>query len=113
MTHFRTPPTYTNPLTDKDGNTNKVLYRWMRDTESGLPPSSEVMITPSASPYTYTAPSKGQVIITGGAVSALSLSRTPGVFHSLGITTGAVSVNLNDQVKVVFSSIPMMVFFPQ
>jgi hypothetical protein len=79
MNFFRTAPSYTEPLQTK-GNTTASWYRWVQNMDQGLPPSGELAISVSASPWIYTAPLNGFVIVTGGTVSLIQFSRTPGIF---------------------------------
>lgn len=112
MTVFRSAPTYDTNLVEKGGNTNKSFYRWVQDTDSGTPPSTEIPIVAGASPFTYQAPKKGYVIITGGTVTKIEFSRTPGVWYTTGQTTGMFSVNANDNLRATFSALPQMILIP-
>jgi len=62
-----------------------------------------------ASPFTYTAPFNGHVLVTGGTVSAISLIRQSATFAT-GLTSGFIPVSRLDQVKVTYSSTPTMNF---
>jgi len=68
-------------------------------------------ITVSASPFTYTAPAAGSVVVTGGTVSAIALIRQ-GTTVATGLTTGLIPVSRFDQVKVTYSVVPTMTFIP-
>lgn len=69
-------------------------------------------ITPGGSPFTYTAPGFGVVVVTGGSVSAISVKRQ-GTSVSTGITTGLIPVARYDQVVVTYSpTAPTMTFIP-
>ena len=112
MTVFRTAPVYTEPL-QTEGNTSKSWYRWMQHYDKGVPPSSETIITEHHSPFSYQAPSAGFVIVTGGTVSAIQFSRTPGTFHATGKTAGVFQMSQNDQLKITFSVKPSLMWVPQ
>lgn len=111
MTAYRTVPNYTEPLVTNN-NTSAAYYRWMQATENGIPPSGETVLTPSASPYIYTATRRGFVIVSGGTVSYLGFSRTPGTFYNTGQTAGSFPVNQGDQLSIVYSAAPTVVFVP-
>lgn len=111
MTQFRTVPTYTQQITPGNHN-DSTWYRYFQQNESGTPPSSEMTITVAGSPFSYTAPSKGFVILSGGTVSAIMFSRTPGTFYLTGQTAGSFPVAQNDVLKVTYSAKPSMVFIP-
>lgn len=71
-------------------------------------------ITVGASPFTYTAPFDGTLLVTGGTVSAIALSRDGGTtFISIGLTSGLVPVSRLDQVKVTYSVLPTETFIPR
>lgn len=107
---YRQVPTYTQPLVMK-GNTSSAWYRWMQHTESGLPPAGETAVIPVASPFIYTAPRRGMVIVSAGTVSAISFSRS-GTFYSVGQTSGSFPVNQGDQLQIVYSGVPTVIFVP-
>jgi hypothetical protein len=69
-------------------------------------------ITPTGSPFTYTAAFDGTVVVTGGTVSALALIRQ-GTSIALGITTGPVPLSRLDQLQVTYSGAPTMNFLPR
>lgn len=71
-----------------------------------------IAITPGISPFTYTAPFDGTVIVTGGTVSQVALSRDGTTFYI--IPEGSVQVSRLDQVKVTYSpTAPTMALFPR
>jgi hypothetical protein len=111
MTQFRQAPTYTIPLSQGQ-NTTAAWYRYFQQTELGTPPSAEVSITVGSSAFTYTAPKKGFVIVSGGTVSVIAFARTPGVFYPTGQISGMFQVAFNDQIQVIYSSRPTMIFVP-
>ena len=74
-------------------------------------PQPVQVLTLGASPWTYTAPFDGTVVVTGGTVSLLSWSRDGGVtFYTV---SGAIPVSRLDQVKVTYSAAPIAQFFPR
>jgi hypothetical protein len=110
MTVYRTAPTYDLPLTDGK-NTHAAWYRWFQNVDLGIPPSSEIPIALGASPFIYSPKMKGGVIVSGGTVSNILISRS-GTFYSTGVTGGLFNLAANDQLKVVYSVAPQMVFLP-
>jgi len=79
------------------------------DAQPRAPPASA--ITPTGSPFTYTALSSGIMVVTGGTVSALALIRQ-GTSIALGITTGPIPLSRLDQLQVTYSGAPTMTFLP-
>lgn len=107
---YRTTPTYEQPLTSRE-NTTSVYWRWFQDIELGAPPSSELAVTAHASPFIYSAPFRGNLVVSGGAVTSIQYSRS-GTFYNTGLTSGMFHVSQNDQLKIVFTAIPNLVFAP-
>jgi hypothetical protein len=68
-------------------------------------------VTAGASPWTYTAPFKCHVNLSGGTVSAVAHGRN-NVFHSLGGVAGSFSLSKGDQIKVTYSAAPTVVVIP-
>lgn len=112
MTVFRTTPTYSQPLVIKN-NLSSAWYRWFQNVDKGVAPSGENSVAVGASPWTYNAPSKGFLIVSGGTVSVISFARTPGVFYATGQTGGPFPLSQNDQLKVTFSLAPVAIWVPQ
>jgi hypothetical protein len=69
-------------------------------------------ITPGASPYVYTAAFDGTVAVTGGTVSAITITRQ-GTSVATGITTGLIPLSRLDQLQVTYSVAPTMTFLPR
>jgi hypothetical protein len=63
----------------------------------------------SASPFSFTAPNTGAVLVSGGAVSDIALGRNA-VFTSIGVTAGAVPVSEGDVVRVTYTGLPTITF---
>lgn len=72
-------------------------------------PSSVISV--GGSPFTYTAPFAGSVVITGGTVTSISFIRQ-GTSVATGLTSGIVPVSRYDQVQVAYMSLPTMTFIP-
>ncbi len=70
-------------------------------------PPLPLAITPGASPFSYQAPWNGFVLVTGGTVSAVALSRDHTTFFAFP-TAGAVPVFKGDVVKVTYTGAPTM-----
>jgi len=69
-------------------------------------------ITPSVSPYTYTATSSGFVIINGGTVSLIEFARNAS-FIAVGLLAGMFPVGIGDQLRVTYAVVPTMTFIPR
>jgi hypothetical protein len=74
---------------------------------SSAPPI--LAVTPGASPYTFTAPDPGRMILTGGTVSLVEIGRQ-GAFLSTGLTAGLFPLSRGDALRVTYSVAPTMNF---
>lgn len=69
-------------------------------------------VTLGASPVSITAPTSGQYIISGGTVSAITLTRGNAPAISLGVTSGAFSVSQGDILTITNTVVPTVTFVP-
>ena len=107
---MRAKPTYTEPFVE--GNeTSASWYRFFSDLDQGAPPTSESRISVLSSPFTYTAPRAGNVIVSGGTVSQIQISRGM-VKYLTGVNVGQFTLGLGDNLIVTYTGAPLMVFFP-
>ena len=111
MVDYRQAPKYEQPLTiGKD--TASWWYRWFQDTDVGNPPSSETTVKLTGSPFSYTAPSKGYLVIYGGSVSLIQVVRV--AKYITGQTQGLFPVSKNDQIIITYTGGgPYVTFFSQ
>jgi hypothetical protein len=107
---YLTLPTFEQPLTVK-GQTSSVWYRALQGLFSGQPSASESIITPMGSPFAFTAPSGGFIILHGGTVSAVQFTRANTTLT--GQTSGIFPLSQGDILTVTYSALPSMVFVPQ
>lgn len=71
------------------------------------------VLTPGASPWVYTALQDGWLILSGGTVSAITLSRDGTTFYATGWTTGVFPMSRLDQTKVTYTGAPTATYFPR
>ena len=103
-------PTYETPLTSK-GQTQSSWYRFFLSVWQGAAPSNETTLKVGGSPFSYTAPSRGYVLLKGGTVSAVQVMRS--VTTLTGLTAGIFPLSQGDVLVVTYSALPTMVFFSQ
>lgn len=104
-------PNYPVSLQDR-GITSKDWYFFWAGLFKGLAPGAETPIVVGASPYSYSAPVKGTVIVSGGTVSAIAFSRDGMTFYATGQTTGMFTLNAQDRLRVTYTVLPTMTFVP-
>lgn len=70
------------------------------------------VLTPGASPWVYQATADGTLVLVGGTVSSVGLSRDGVTFYT--VPEGATPMSRLDQVKTTYSVVPTnAVFFPR
>lgn len=112
MSQVSSLPTYTQPIIESE-NTSKVWYRFWKDLWQGIPPATETVLSPMASPYNYQAMQRGFVIVQGGTVTLVQWSRTTGTNRVLGTTQGPFPVSAGDNLIITYSAVPTVTFVPQ
>jgi hypothetical protein len=92
----------------------KSWFRFFVDLYNSCTKGSQEAVTvlTGISPFNYVPTQKGQVLVSGGTVSAISLSRDGKTFYSTGQTAGLFPLSAADTLQVTFTGSPTMVFFP-
>lgn len=75
-------------------------------------PQTEVSIAAGASPFTYESVIRGQLLISGGTVTAIEFSRNGTTFYTTGQTSGFVQMDNGDFVRVTYAVAPTLTYFP-
>ena len=104
-----TVPSRNQKVSDDQGMVSLAWWQFF-NLLAPTKPAIESAITVGASPYSYTAQSNGHVVVTGGTVSAISLTRVSA--HATGLTAGLIPVGNKDVVTVTYSVLPTMTFIP-
>jgi len=108
------------PALNSDGTFASVWFQFLSAVNSalgGLPAAggtvaapNEIVLAPTASPFTYDVPANGMLLVSGGVVTSISLTRQG--TYILGIENGVVPVAAKDVVAITYTSAPTVVFFP-
>lgn len=109
---FLNIPTFGTKLVD-DEITSKSWYFFFQGLWKGQPPSSEVAVALTGSSFTYPAPSRGFVVVNGGTVSVISISRDNTTYYTTGETAGVFPISMGDYLRVTYTVAPTVTFFPQ
>jgi hypothetical protein len=67
-----------------------------------------------ASPFSYSPPASGSVLVSGGTVTGMTLRRGLGLTYPVGVIAGSIRVSQYDTLTVTYTPLlpPAMVFFP-
>jgi hypothetical protein len=109
---YNSLPTYETAF-EVGGRTSKTWYFFLQALWNGIAPGGENSVTPTASPFVFTAPRRGFLIVQGGTVSFVSYSRDQVTFHNTGVVAGAIPASKGDLVSVTYSVAPTLTFVPQ
>jgi hypothetical protein len=112
MARFIQQPTYDTKLLE-GSTTSKVWYFFWQALSVGNPPGPESALVVTASPFTYQATQKGFVIVSGGTVSLIQFSRTPGVNYATGETAGVFPLSAGDRLIITYTVAPTVTFVQQ
>lgn len=101
---------------DSDGFLTDYGRRWLNGLQTAvggaLPTDKSAEgLTPSASPYSFTATSTGRVAISGGTVSLVRVGRLDS-FFDVGQVAGLVPVRKGDVVEITYTVAPTVTFLP-
>jgi len=112
MTTISNLPTYDQNLITNT-ITNKVWYFFFQALHQGTPIGTESIVTPTSSPFTFIAPSRGTLIVQGGTVSLINFTRNGTTNYNTGQTQGMLPVSFGDSLIVYYSVQPSITFIPQ
>ena len=109
---FNAMPQYPEPL-GSGGNTSANWYRFWAGLFRGLPPENVSPVTVGVSPYVYSAPRRGSLIVSGGTVSAIELSRDGGdTYYDVGTQAGMFALSASDLLRITYTGVPTVTFVP-
>lgn len=101
-------PNARNPLSRPDGTTQDYWYRFFSSIYAK--PSPEVLNTVTASPYAFTAPFNSHILIVGGTVQQIQLTRV--TTTNTGLTAGLIYLGRGDQIVITYTAVPTVTFYP-
>ena len=105
-------PQPTQPMA-RQGGTTTPWYRFFAQLLQGLPPQGESAVPPTGSPFSYPVKQRGFLVVQGGSVSMIQVTRGTGTNVNTGVTAGCIPASANDIITINYSSAPVLTFFPQ
>jgi hypothetical protein len=102
-------PDLVSPAVDQQGRFSRAWVQFF--SGFGAAPKAIETITVGTSPFAYTAPAAGSVLLRGGAVTFTDLIRGPSPLP-LGVTSGLIPVAAGDTLVVTYTVAPSMFFIP-
>lgn len=104
-------PSSAQPIADKNGFVTTVWQRFFNALNSASQPIQTVPIAPVISPFKFTASSTGALMVSGGTVTSISLTRGVTTIPT-GQTSGNIPMSNGDIVSIAFSVAPNIAFVP-
>jgi len=104
-------PQFGQPLS-KDSVTSKDWYFFWAGLWRGLAPELESPVTPTGSPFVYSAPRRGSLIVSAGTVSLIEFSRDGTTFYDVGQTSGMFALSAADRLQITYTVAPDVLFVP-
>jgi hypothetical protein len=74
--------------------------------------STQVTVALGASPASYTVSTYGNLVVNGGTVSAITITRPGGSAVTLGVTAGMFAVQAGDVITITYTVAPTVTFIP-
>lgn len=75
-------------------------------------PAAPEAITVGASPFLFSPGFDGFVIVSGGTISSIQISRDGGAtLYPTGLTTGSFPLALSDSIQITYTVLPTVTFF--
>jgi hypothetical protein len=92
-------------------NSGAVEQAWWRffNAVAGTP-STESAVVVGASPTAFKATQRGQLLVTGGTVSSITVTRKN--TYTPGGTSGYFPMSPGDVVTITYTGLPTVTFFP-
>lgn len=104
-------PNWQAPLVDlRTGLVSQSWFSFFVRLTAQPPPIVGVVLT--GSPFTYTASQAGQLAISGGTVSLVTIARARMTGIGTGLTNGLVTLAQGDSVTITYSVAPTLNFIP-
>lgn len=77
-------------------------------------PGAVAPVTVTASPFTYRAIQKGALVISGGSLRRVEVTRDGTTFYLTGTLRGMFPLSTNDSIRVTYIAalVPVLTFFP-
>jgi hypothetical protein len=92
-----------------DGTFTNDIWRYLNGLSSA--PAQEQTITLGPSPATFQATANGSILVSGGTVSLIALTRNSQ--YNLGVTSGYIPMSIGDIVMITYSGAPTCTWFPR
>jgi len=102
-------PTFEAPMVDLE--TGRATRAWYLPLMSLFQPLPENSVTPTGSPFAFTAIQGGALLVSGGTVSQITLKRNQ--VYVTGLTSGFIPVSAEDVVTITYTVAPTLLFFPR
>ena len=102
-------PSLQAPIVDENGNVTRAWLRFFSQLTAAPQPAQAPTV--GASPWAFTAPGRGAVNVSGGTVSAISITRGR-LTIPLGVTAGLFPAAMGDVFTVTFTVAPAVTFLP-
>jgi len=103
-------------LVDSAGRPAASWWRFILNISQqalGTGTQAEASVPVTASPFLYTAPVNGTLLVNGGPVTLIEYSHNGSPFYPLGQVGGQIQVFQFDEVRITYLNAPSLTFFPR
>jgi len=108
------PPDTT--LVDQRGVLKPNWWRFLLNVSNqamGTNQTVPATVTVGASPFVFTTPAQGTLLVSGGPVTLIEYSKDGATWYPTGVTQGQIQMVPNDHVRITYMNAPALTFFPR
>lgn len=108
------PPDTT--FVDDKGTINTNWWRFLANVSNqamGTNQTVPATITVTASPFVFSTPAQGTLLVSGGPVTLIEYSKDQKTWYPTGVTQGQIQMVPNDSVRITYMNKPTLTFFPR
>lgn len=105
-----------NQLVDGRGVIATNWWRFLLNVSNqamGTNQTIPATVTIGASPYIFTTPAQGTLLVSGGPVTLIEYSKDGTTWYPTGVTQGQIQMVPNDHVRIAYMNAPTLTFFPR
>lgn len=105
-----------NALVDERGVIATNWWRFLLNVSNqalGTNQTTQATVTAGASPFVFTTPAQGTLLVSGGPVTLIEYSKDALTWYPTGVTQGQIQMVPNDHVRITYMNAPTLTFFPR
>ncbi len=105
-----------NQLVDNRGVIYTNWWRFLLNVSNQAMGTNQTVpstVTAGPSPYVFTTPAQGMLLVAGGPVTLIEYSKDGETWYPTGVTQGQIQMSPNDHLRITYMNAPTLTFFPR